>query len=192
MVCDPYICIKGQRAGEIEWEEVCIPSLGNGLDKPTPYPIAYREGGEWIPYADFEREKLMELGGAISLDLVAGFVFSREGLQVTNSIYTFGYPYRDYKSDSESSRLLKRAEFLREVCRRENVEWLPKEKCSTWCSPKCLVYPCPCSCHKPHDADEEKEWRKALLDFISRNAAFVNSHVSDVVDGINDLRSRFL
>lgn len=53
MIAEPYICIKGQRAGEIEWYP----------DNQEFLSTFYENEGRWQRYDDFEREKLRELGG---------------------------------------------------------------------------------------------------------------------------------
>ncbi len=84
---------------------------------------------DWTPYADFEREKLKELLGTFSLSRPDGFslYIKREGRK--QFFYMCdeetGYGYAFWRDDSESNRLLKRAEFLKAVCGKEGVEWLP-------------------------------------------------------------------
>lgn len=106
------------------------------------------------------------------------------------------------------------------------VKWLPekpaesspKPKCSTWCNPKCLVDPCPCSCHgEPEDKpsppyftyeegdalrrridvlqskqgemrEEEREWRRDLLDMFQERMPYTFRDSSP----LNDLRKHFL
>ena len=143
------ICTKGPRVGEIEWMDI-------------HWHEAQKHGGElsgiiWKPFCDFEREKLIQVCMRLWLDREKGF---RIGDQSRGSRELIGYSGKDYLNDSESSRLLKRAEFLKAVCEKEGVEWLPKEECScrkewphvlkdgdflmTDASGCCL-----CSCHKP-------------------------------------------
>ena len=67
--------------------------------------------------------------------------------------------YQDHFEDTESSRLLKRAEFLKAVCEKEGVEWLPENPCgekSVHDQCQCCKRPspsdgftiCGCECHK--------------------------------------------
>lgn len=135
MKAEPYIITKGPRAEEIYW-------VREGDE--------CADGEEWgEPYADFEREKLVDLK-SISLEVdfemeTGGFgyrlkVFDKYvGLQpkfrIYYSFYVIRYTTNDWHKDSESNRLLKRAEFLKAVCEREGIEWLPKptdkqEKCN--------------------------------------------------------------
>lgn len=122
MIAEPFIC---KATGEITWIPLC----------PSGEPH-YKDdlGGGWQPYADFEREKLKELGGK---SIITGF---REGcfvLSVGGGRIRYFYDSQEerysleqYQADSESNRLLKRMEFLREVCKREGVVW-PPEYCDT-------------------------------------------------------------
>lgn len=121
MIAEPYICIKGQDAGAIEW-------FNTNPDQ------AYWEGKLgpcWQRYADFEREKLKELGNNQihkhgGIDSSEAFtLFSRNTLYYSSGLIS--YSAADYDQDSESGRLLMRAEFLKAVCEREGVEWLPLE-----------------------------------------------------------------
>lgn len=123
MIAEPYICITGARAGEIRWFGAVDSRY---LDSAGEY---HCEGVRWRVYADFEREKLREIfGGGVSLDIdPLGFHIAclRSKPHYDSAVLT-GYTAGDYQRDSESSRVLKRAEFLKAVCEKEGVEWLPK------------------------------------------------------------------
>lgn len=124
MIAEPYICIKGPKAGEIEWKTSFCMKLG--------VPIGDDTGNRWKPYADFEREKIKELSKekrwrlwleddiGWCLGTGKGAYCHYDSSSLTNY---FSYDWRDA---SESSRTLKRAEFLKAVCEKEGVEWLPK------------------------------------------------------------------
>jgi len=131
MIAEPYICIKGQDAGTIEWFET------HKYNAPWEGTL----GPCWMRYANFEREKLKELGAneGISVDAWRGqYVIGLERY-ISGQAYQKGdavryslrsselIDYDKYYFDCESNRLLKRAEFLKAVCEKEGVEWLPKE-----------------------------------------------------------------
>lgn len=133
MIAEPYICIKGPPIGEI----ISLDSADIAPEQRSHHLYLVHisrgmkdlaenlDGSEqWQPYADFEREKLKELrGGMIFLDAVAGYSINtrRKGFL---SKHLVSYSTHDFAEDSESSRLLKRAEFLKAVCEKEGVEWL--------------------------------------------------------------------
>jgi len=132
MISEPYICIKGERAGEIEW--FATHELINGASHPLATWWENTNTGEsWQSYADFEREKLKELGGGqiIKQDGMYGYSIAKpfRGFpKIPEEHYWHSFEiigYREMSSDSESSRLLKRAEFLKAVCEVEEVPWLP-------------------------------------------------------------------
>jgi len=110
MRAEPYICKTGPKAGEIQWKQ----------DWET-----WSEN--WQRYVDFEREKLRELDGfLVLLEFDGRYMFrSRFDMPVTcyDSQHLIGYS--EYLADTESNRLLKRAEFLKAVCEKVGVEWLP-------------------------------------------------------------------
>lgn len=125
MTFEPYICIKGPRAGDLDsFKQLPVKGAKNEIHWE----------GVWQPYADFEREKLHKMedcGGVIRVGGRFGY-----SLLVTNfkdkeidyhSSHLISYSGTDYLKDSESSRLLKRAEFLKAVCEKEGVGWLPIE-----------------------------------------------------------------
>ncbi len=62
-----------------------------------------------------------------------------------------GYTSDRYFADSETSRLLKRAEFLKAVCEKEGVGWLPTER-GRW-------NPALCSCGGKYCPDKTKPER---------------------------------
>lgn len=117
MIAEPYIYSHGPKAGTIEWSS-------NGFCLTGPRD-------QWQSYTDFEREKLKELG----------MLFIMTGCGITSwSLFGYAdgkgfdckhadirYTRHQYDADSESGRLLKRAEFLKAVCEKEGVEWLPSE-----------------------------------------------------------------
>lgn len=140
MIAEPYINLQ---TGEVYW---------------------HREGDRhqgiyFQQYADFEREKLKELDADLSLtegvevsgELHAGYscYVSPKGSHYSSVM--IDYSYEDHRKDSESSRLLKRAEFLKAVCEREGVEWLPEkpEQPSVERKEYKLGVDCACPCHEP-------------------------------------------
>src|SRR5579863_1443124 len=118
MIANPFICTKGPRVGSIIW----IPCSPDGKQS---YDAAFEK--DWKPYADFEREKLKQIArhreSASFPDISHGYHLL--GYYADDLI---GYTESDFSNDSESSRLLKRAEFLKAVCEKEGVEWLPNER----------------------------------------------------------------
>lgn len=122
MIAEPYICkeaVISANHGEIKWFHEADECL---LEKIF-----------WQPYADFEREKLKELhADGIGVSCIGSYELSirvATGKTVTYNSCDL-IDYHEVFEDSESSRLLKRAEFLRAVCEKEGVEWPPKgEKC---------------------------------------------------------------
>ena len=191
MIAEPHICIKGKKAGIIEWftgdYEAQKKADGFIYDKYQG-PLQ----NVWQSFADFEREKLSELHqkleDACYIESGADFyVFSvcdcspKYEKDKDGEIYDSWdlIRYNSFTEDSESSRLLKRMEFLKAVCAKENIEWLPKYKCPSHGYPrngceKCIkeckqnqddcplgIY-CPCGCHnrKPEKySDSENEIR---------------------------------
>jgi len=125
MTCEPFI---NKGTGEIEWFQTkkgnwrCpgYPSLDYYLDGTQ----LGKDGSVWTPYADFEREKLKELGGkSFYVDASRGY-FWHNGRDCHTSKDLIDYSGKDYHNDSESNRLLKRAEFLRAVCKKEGLQYL--------------------------------------------------------------------
>ena len=116
MIAEPYI---DTTTGEIEWE-----GLNNAV---SVYNV-------WIRYADFEREKLRELGvrsGGIWLTAQGGYGLSRCKNEMYREYLSHKLTgYSDYLEGSESNRLLKRAEFLKAVCEKEDIPWLSTEEAS--------------------------------------------------------------
>lgn len=145
MIAELYICTKGRRVGEIhtmfkdEYGELWRPYM-DGKTCRLSYCKNIDLGCIWQPYADFEREKLKELNQLnddewIKLERKGYYLgvwlrkLSGSGNGFTGHTYHSGdliaYSLKDYLADSESSRLLKRAEFLKAVCEKEGVPWLP-------------------------------------------------------------------
>lgn len=131
MIAEPYICLEGPKAGSIEWIDNPM-SKCHGRVLPDGKLTLLRGMTPWQPYTDFEREKLKQLGrkGKTSR-LYAPGDSCQDGWQWTTgygdshmSGELIGYASEDYFAGSESSRLLKRAEFLKAVCEKEGVEWL--------------------------------------------------------------------
>lgn len=139
MIAEPYICIKPgiKTTGKIEW---WFPPVHK--DAPyTGHNGSVMKEDAWQPYADFEREKLRELKASragvwiASMDTGDGW-----GVCIPNNkagefirYYSDDFiGYASYDTDSESCRLLKRAEFLKAVCEKEGVEWLPDERLTDW------------------------------------------------------------
>jgi hypothetical protein len=132
MICEPYICTKGPRAGEIEWMDVRWTEEQDAGGKIS--------GITWIPYADFEREKvrILSIGSIRTLEYSVEGCRTRYAYVIDNgsghrheSFDLIGYGWDDYMEGSESSRLLKRAEFLKAVCEKEGIEWLSCQSCTT-------------------------------------------------------------
>lgn len=130
MIAEPYICTEGPNAGMINWYDAEDESA-NALAGCHQHPNAM-DGRSWQPYADFEREKLlaMQLGSIRTLQYLndnkveSAYMIGMR--RVYESSTLIGYFWDEYMEDSESARLLKRAEFLKAVCEKEVVEWLPK------------------------------------------------------------------
>ncbi len=139
MIAEPYICIKGPRLGEIESYEQ-YPLIPNGLVYLSKDCSEMRmlDLSEWKRYADFEREKLKGLDGHFVIDkLGIRFLGVRSFLWSNDLIRYCGV---DYENDSESNRLLARARFLKAVCEKENVPWLPQsEQQQETFSPQCRI-----------------------------------------------------
>lgn len=156
MICEPWIYTVGPKAGQITWHDAA-GGVANA-----------------VLYANFEREKLIAMKAQdIHLEADGYILYTPQKKYSSGKL--IGYYCGNHSEDSESSRLLQRAEFLKAVCEKEGVSWLPKEKsfrdpCScVSCKPptteeknhgcdKCNVndgririhsYPCTCQCHKP-------------------------------------------
>ncbi len=135
MICNPFIHTT---TGEIEWFPDYVHNVANSIYGKTPY----------VSYADFEREKLKELANGegrdwqYSEDCLSIHPYGTKGgafqisrtqmekpwnLEWLNSYDLTDYAGDDYCLASESQRLLARAEFLKAVCEKEGVEWLPKK-----------------------------------------------------------------
>lgn len=108
MIAEPYI---NTGTGEIHW----VPE-DRDCDEDD------------IAYADFEREKLRGLGLKDQGQVCFGTRFDGYTLLGYTSLHLIAYSSDDYVKDSESNRLLKRAEFLKAVCEKEGVAWLPQQK----------------------------------------------------------------
>lgn len=214
MIAEPYICIKGQRAGKIEWN----PAYASDKEK-------------WKPYADFEREKVNKLrvsrAGIYTATFTNGSGFGLSFYENRDHAFVQYWSdeligYTGYISDSESSRLLRRAEFLRAICEEEDVEWLPRQVATggfvagdlplSIDHPCCIMRHCPfpvpendtytreeeslrdpsCAC-LPEDGPcklhgEEWEFRRALLDLLA-SSPLAGTYEQD---RIADLRRRFV
>jgi len=121
MLVEPYIAIRGHLAGNIEYRDAALFQKKDGT---------WVCDGDWIPYADFEREKLRELGSVNEYIKAHEWGYSLginldDGVRILDSEVLIHYSHDCYEADSESSRLLNRAEFLKAVCEKEGVEWLP-------------------------------------------------------------------
>ncbi len=153
MIAEPYICIDpketDRKLGEIVWD------YPHNLGDVLGFVALYRA------YADFEREKLWKEFGVqfVRIDNVRGFFLP--WMVGFNSKDLINYDTQNYIDDSESSRLLKRAEFLKAVCEKEGVEWLPKEETHAFdvdslTDPKNWQHSKDCDCHKTKKCP--KEW----------------------------------
>lgn len=122
-IAEPWICVEGESLGAVCWS---ITPDWDGISKIN--------GSKWQRYADFEREKLRDLQKAIRAEecfieingntfLFSCFYKNGDG---THCDSEYLIDYDDYLEDTESNRLLKRAEFLKAVCEKEGVEWLPE------------------------------------------------------------------
>ncbi len=126
MIAEPYICTRGPEIGQIHWL------------RPATTPSEL-DTGMWQPYADFEREICAKLEcypnhiRQTTLGYHIMFTRSLQGKKQAfyNSHELLDYSAVDYSMDTESGRLLKRAEFLKAVCEKEGVEWLPKQPYAT-------------------------------------------------------------
>ncbi len=117
MIAEPFIQTRSLKPDEIiiEWFDA-----NRRMENPNL----------WQPYADFEREKLKELGAPkMHLFTWPNHPYAVWGDKKAKVNYfsddVIGYSEPDYEQDSESGRLLKRAEFLKAVCEKEGVTWLP-------------------------------------------------------------------
>lgn len=131
MIAEPYICVEnGPCLGNIYWFFLTKEGLIS-YNPDVPEATIERQGA-WKPYADFEREKLRQI--AINRTFISypdiDHGYHLLGYYADDLI---GYTEKDFYYDSESSRLLKRAEFLKAVCEKEGVEWFPKKKCDCEC-----------------------------------------------------------
>jgi hypothetical protein len=130
MIAEPYICIKGPRnkencEGLIKWyaQHSVIPVEVVYLSKDGSV-MQMLDGSEWKRYADFEREKMKQFNGRMNMGWVKVIVFGYEfGPYLSSDL--IDYWGSNYLNDSESNRLLKRAEFLKAVCEKEGVGWMP-------------------------------------------------------------------
>ncbi|PQO47389.1 hypothetical protein [Blastopirellula marina] len=110
MIAEPWIHTTGPYAGEITWSDDS-EGVQNGQ-----------------PYADFEREKLKELNAYIQNppskgeQRNLGYVCYVDEIAYFSTIVT---GYDTYESDSEATRLIERANFLRELCIAFGNQWLP-------------------------------------------------------------------
>jgi len=171
MICEPYI---NTGTGEIQWIDI----------KGKEYVWADPETGTWTSYVDFERAKLKELDYFMDTACCPQWrgafrVHKRVGGQIAySSGGRIGYMIHNYVAGSESSRLLKRSEFLKAVCEKEGVEWIKKEV------PVFMENP-PRAAYARTVKNEEKEWREALLIAIER---VIEEHDFGALE---DLRKRF-
>lgn len=101
MIAEPYICIKGFKNGYDKFEAGEIHSFTEDVTQSDPNPEY------WMPYAEFERRKLKQLGITY------------------HKFYLSLYWSKSPEFDSESDRIIKRAEHLKEFCMYQKVEWLP-------------------------------------------------------------------
>ena len=128
MVANPYI---NTGTGEIEWFVETNGGQHKNILQSMNGSVHSKE--LWSEYADFEREKLKELGkkrtekcwlySSLSDTYIVGW--NTIGAPVYLANFLIDYSMEDYRSDSESNRLLKRVKFLKAVCEKEGVEWLP-------------------------------------------------------------------
>ena len=120
MISEPYI---NTGTGEIEWFKISFQILYDAICPP------------WIPYADFEREKLEELGAddiqtcytSAAYEIITNWGTPKKKT-CHNSSVEISYDVHDFRSDAESNRLLARARFLKAVCEKEGISWLPKKE----------------------------------------------------------------
>lgn len=129
MIAEPYICVKGKRAGLIEWYGVDHEGKLWHENERQNYDDSVR------PYAEFEREKLAAMGGDfvfvekrdVGLETMAAYVINIPSRGKTWSSHLTDYLLVNFIYDSEYNRLLKRAEFLKAVCEKEGVQFLPAQ-----------------------------------------------------------------
>lgn len=222
MIAEPYICIRGNKKGDIytllkdEYEELWRP-----YQDVTTVRLSYCKnvdmGCDWQPYADFEREKLRELGSRSGITRgTAGYCLSKKCDRLFDTAYMskdMGYSTEQYEQDSESSRLLKRAEFLKAVCEKEGISWLPKDEpareakeefhkaqpeylkdlptitmpCQCYAEQAHLGYGCLCSCHKPQNTDclEKPFWERNRLGSDDSNLLVYTTKDGEGIGGCN-------
>lgn len=123
----PFICIRGKKAGKIEW--FMNPHLRNGLsyDKFTG---SIQNQNVWQEYASFERNKLRELKDKANVTL---FIDNGDSPGVEVYRYTghrdvpFEFTVEEFDDASEEERLLKRYEFLKLICEAEGIGLSPEQ-----------------------------------------------------------------
>lgn len=158
MIAEPYICTKGSDTGQIHWYTQ-VPAYGW-------IPYADFERGKLKELDNVKTAYCGFQGITISCKDCYWVLLSRKDCADNKCTFPWqtlqgdragekqhchhygsadliGYKPSDYDKDSESSRLLKRAEFLKAVCKKEGVEWVPKEKCR-YISLCCDRDPCKC------------------------------------------------
>jgi hypothetical protein len=122
MIAEPYICAEGPDAGEICWYN-------------TAEVLHFKY--DWQPYADFEREKLTQLGDEgcdmdhVGVSGTLGYFLHFTDVDGKETTYSSRrlckFSGECYKQKRESDRLLMRAAFLKAVCEKEGVAWLPEQ-----------------------------------------------------------------
>lgn len=185
MIAEPYICIRGDNLGMIRWFFVESDKISD---------VYYCKADNWQKYAEFEREKLIDLGMVYRIMNNGESAFSLykefSAISKYDSDCIIDYKFQDYAYDSESSRFLKRAEFLKAVCEKEGVEWLPAEKWGCCGLPKdenkhskgCYVFKCannnedycPCMLCSKHKYTMEHYTK----DFVLRRIKYINDRIS--------------
>lgn len=123
-ISEPHICIQGEQAEKIAWF---------ASDDRGPYLLGLhnqllRPQGTWLRYAEFERAKLETLTYHFIRVSNDGFELPPTELHL-NSKELIGYDGEQYGTDSETGRLLMRAKFLKAVCKKKRIPWLPNDTC---------------------------------------------------------------
>ncbi len=193
MKAEPYICTEGTPKGEIRWyQEGCPSKQDPDLGYWQPYADFEREklkelknvkaaycGSNGITVSCQDCYWLL-MNRNDCQDKHCGFEWQTLGgdrkgekqhCHHYGSAALTGYAPSDYDKDSESSRLLKRAEFLKAVCEKEGVEWLPREQGS---NPTCgftghkkshcdCAVPTPLPKEKSCSCEHSDKWKCALV-----------------------------
>lgn len=141
MIAEPYICTKGSDTGQIHWYTQ-VPAYGwipyanferrklKELDNVKTAYCGFQ--GITISCKDcywvlLSRKDCADNKCTFPWQTIKGDrAGEKQHCHHYGSADLIGYKPSDYDKDSESSRLLKRAEFLKAVCEKEGIPWLPQ------------------------------------------------------------------